>query len=97
VSHWAEKILAHHDDPRIVIDEVAGLWVAAIAVPRTLGPMMAALILFRVFDVFKGPWCRWAARAPGGWGVVADDLLAGLLANLLLHGFLRGSSLSPFP
>ena len=88
VSHWAEKLLGSHDDPRIVIDEVAGVWLAAAFVPRAMGPMLGALLLFRLFDVFKGPWGHWAARAPGGWGVVADDLLAGVLANLVLRLFL---------
>lgn len=85
VSHYAEKLLGSHDDPRIVIDEVAGVWVAAAGLPRAMLPMALALVFFRVFDVLKGPWGRWAARAPGGWGVVADDLLAGLLANVLVR------------
>lgn len=80
-SHLAEKYLGAHDDPRIVIDEVAGVWVAAAFLPREMPAMLGALVFFRVFDVFKGPWGNWAARAPGGWGIVADDLLAGLIAN----------------
>jgi len=84
-SHEAEKILGHHDDPRIVIDEVVGVWIAAAFLPRAWGPMLAALVLFRLFDVFKGPWGNWAARAPGGWGVVADDVLAGVIACGLIH------------
>ncbi len=81
VSHYAEKWLGHHDDPRIIIDEVAGVCLAGAGLPRAFWPMVLALFFFRVLDVWKGPWGRWAARAPGGAGVVADDLLAGLLAN----------------
>lgn len=81
VSHYAERWLGEPDDPRIVIDEVAGVWLAAAGLPRALPEMLAALFLFRLFDVWKGPWGRWTARAPGGLGVVADDLAAGLLAN----------------
>jgi phosphatidylglycerophosphatase A len=87
VSHYAEKLLGSHDDPRIVIDEVLGVWVATLGIPREWVAMVTALFLFRFFDVFKGPWGRWAARAPGGWGIVADDFLAGLIANGLVHLF----------
>jgi phosphatidylglycerophosphatase A len=86
VSHRAEKALTH-DDPRIVIDETAGIWVAVAGLPRQMGPMLGALLLFRFFDVVKGPWGRAAARLPGGWGVVADDILAGLIANVLVRSF----------
>ena len=81
-SDWAERWLTH-DDPRIVIDEVAGVWVAALGIARAPVPMITAFILFRIFDVWKGPWGRAAARWPGGWGIVADDLVAGVIANVL--------------
>jgi phosphatidylglycerophosphatase A len=82
VSDKAERWLTH-DDPRIVIDEVAGIWVAALGLAREPLPLVIAFMAFRVFDVFKGPWGRAAARLPGGWGIVADDLVAGLIANVL--------------
>lgn len=82
VSDKAERWLTH-DDPRIVIDEVAGMWVAALGITREPVPLIVAFIAFRVFDVFKGPWGRAAARLPGGWGIVADDLVAGVIANIL--------------
>jgi phosphatidylglycerophosphatase A len=85
VSGAAEKLLGSHDDPRIVIDEVAGVWIAAWGVPAAAVPLALAFFFFRFFDVLKGPWGRWAARAPGGWGVVADDVLAGVLANLCVR------------
>ncbi len=85
IGHRAEQIYGQHDDPRIVIDEVAGVWVAAMFVPRAFGPMLAALLLFRVFDVWKGPWGNGAAKLPGGWGVVADDIVAGVIANVLVR------------
>jgi phosphatidylglycerophosphatase A len=49
--------------------------------------MLAGLILFRVFDVWKGPWGRAASKLPGGWGVVADDVLAGLIAAFLIQSY----------
>ena len=85
VSHWAELLLGQHDDPRIVIDEVAGVWVACLGIPKQWAPMVLGLILFRVFDVLKGPWGNAAAKAPGGLGVVADDLVAGVIAQALVR------------
>lgn len=89
ISHRAEKIYGQHDDPRIVIDEVAGVWVAALLIPRAFGPMLAALLLFRVFDVWKGPWGNGAAKLPGGRGIVADDIVAGVIANVLVRVGMR--------
>jgi phosphatidylglycerophosphatase A len=85
VCHWAEKFMGRHDDPRIVLDEVAGMFIAGAGWAGSWQTLLAALALFRVFDVLKGPWGRWAARMPGGWGVMADDVLAGLIANGILH------------
>jgi len=93
VSHWAEKYLETHDDPRIIIDEVAGVWIAGWAMPREWEFMLGALFLFRVFDVWKGPWGQRVSRWPGGWGIVADDVLAGILANAILQGIMLKYSL----
>lgn len=86
----AEKALGRHDDPRIVLDEVVGMWAAAAAPPRTAGPMIAAFVLFRFFDAVKLPPYRWLERLPGGLGVVMDDVGAGIVANIgvriLMHG-----------
>jgi len=78
------------DHQAIVIDEVVGLWLAVL-IPLTLIPLpmdlrcwllLGALALFRVFDIAK-PWpVCWLERSlPGGWGVVADDLMAGAMAG----------------
>jgi phosphatidylglycerophosphatase A len=89
VSHRAEQLLGHHDDSRIVIDEWIGAWVACAGLnPASPAQMLSAFALFRVFDVLKGPWGHALQRLPGGWGVVMDDAVAGLIANLLIRGFL---------
>lgn len=88
VSDKAEPLLTH-DDPRIVIDEVAGVWVAALGLARDPIPLVTAFIAFRIFDVWKGPWGRAAARLPGGWGIVADDVAAGIIANVLTRLLLQ--------
>ena len=80
------------DHPAIVIDEVVGLWLAVL-IPLTLVPqafadtwlLLAALLLFRLFDIAK-PWpvSQLERSLPGGWGVVLDDLAAGAMAGLCL-------------
>jgi phosphatidylglycerophosphatase A len=52
--------------------------------------MLAGLVLFRVFDVWKGPWGKNAAKLPGGWGVVMDDVAAGIIAWAIVQTLLHG-------
>ncbi len=72
-------------DPQIVcIDEVAGVLVALAAAPLDWRGVLAAVVLFRIFDQWK-PWpARQAERLPRGWGVVMDDIVAGLWAAAVL-------------
>ena len=79
----AEKSLKSHDDSRIVLDEIVGFWVAAAWLPRTWTAALTAFVLFRFFDSVKLPPYKWLERLPGGWGVVMDDVGAGIVANLL--------------
>ena len=78
---------ALHDDPAIVLDEIAGVWVALLLVPAEPLLLAAAFGLFRLFDIWK-PWpVSWADRElSGGLGVLLDDLLAGALALAVMHG-----------
>jgi phosphatidylglycerophosphatase A len=77
-------------DPQfVVIDEVAGQLVALVAVPLAWKSLLAAFILFRVFDIVKPPPVRQLEALPEGTGIVLDDVAAGLYAlgivHLLLH------------
>ena len=85
ISDHAEALLGQHDDARIVIDEWAGMWFTLALLPLTHGVMVAGFIAFRLFDTLKAPWVRWVAQWPGGWGIVMDDVVAGLMANILLR------------
>lgn len=78
----ADRALGTHDSPRIVLDEAVGFWVAAAGLPHDATSAGAAFVAFRLFDSVKLPPYRWLERLPGGLGVVADDLGAGLAANL---------------
>jgi len=87
---WAagrvEALLGEKDPGRVVVDEIAGQMVTLAFLPMTLGILVAAFVLFRVLDVFK-PWpARRLEDLPGGSGIMADDLMVGLYANLILHG-----------
>jgi len=73
------------DPGLVVVDEVCGQWIAlAGAATLNWASWLAAFALFRVFDIWKPPPVRQLERLPGGWGIVADDLMAGLYAALVL-------------
>ena len=74
-----------HDNQRIVIDEVVGYLICLWAVPRSAPNMIAAFVLFRIFDTWK-PWpIRIVDRkVKGGFGVMADDVCAGAVGALIL-------------
>ena len=88
VGVWAAdrfaKSLGRNDPGCIVIDEVAGQFVALLVVPKTLVGFAAAFLLFRLFDIVK-PWPirEVERRLGGGFGIVADDIVAGAVAALL--------------
>ena len=74
------------EDPQfVVIDEVAGQWIALIACPVDWKHLLLALALFRVFDIFKPPPARQLEDLHGGWGIMVDDVAAGLYALLVLQ------------
>ena len=83
---WAIRRLALTDDPGwVVIDEIAGQWIALFAVARFSPlPLLAGFLLFRLFDILKPGPIRAAERLPGALGVMADDVLAAAAAALVL-------------
>jgi phosphatidylglycerophosphatase A len=74
-----------HDPGIVVVDEVIGMWITLALLPFT--PLTAALgfLLFRLMDIVKPYPARALERLPGGWGIVADDVMAGIYANLALR------------
>ncbi|TFG91879.1 MAG: phosphatidylglycerophosphatase A [Syntrophobacterales bacterium] len=85
VSWEAERIYNEKDPPRIVIDEIAGLLVAMFLVTPTLWHVFWGFILFRAFDIIKPfPIRLCEQKFPGGYGVVGDDIVAGVYANIML-------------
>jgi phosphatidylglycerophosphatase A len=85
VSGEAEKIFNKKDSSYIVIDEIVGQQFALFFVPPTILYIALGFFLFRLFDIVKPPpagFCQ--AHLPGGWGVVMDDVMAGVWTNILL-------------
>ncbi len=82
----AEALLGEKDPGRVVVDEIAGQMVSLLFLPLTAQTLVVAFLVFRVLDVLK-PWpARRLEDLPGGSGIMADDLMVGLYANLILHG-----------
>lgn len=72
------------DSSKVVIDEVAGMMVTLLFIPIQLKFALAGLVLFRFFDIAKPLFIKKMELLPKGWGVMADDLLAGIYAHILL-------------
>jgi phosphatidylglycerophosphatase A len=91
VGVWATDTLispTDHDPRRAVWDEFIGMWTTCLLLPKTLPWLAAAFICFRILDVLK-PWpVRRLERLPGGLGIMADDLLAGIYGAILLNAAL---------
>lgn len=69
------------DPSEVVIDEWVGMWLALAGLPKTFLAASLALAFFRLFDIIKSPPIRHLERLPGGWGIVLDDVAAGLLTR----------------
>jgi len=73
------------DNYRIVIDEVAGMMIALLCIPGKIKYVLAALVLFRLFDILKPLGIQKMESLPAGCGVMADDVLAGIYSLVILH------------
>jgi len=86
IAGAADAALDEHDSGRIVIDEVAGMLVALAGLPRSAWAIAIAFALFRFFDVVKLWPASWIdRRLGGGSGVVLDDVVSGIYANVAAH------------
>ena len=85
-GYLAVRRAAIQGDPGwVVIDEFAGQWITLLALARPTVPgLVAAFVLFRLFDITKLGPVGWADRRHGAFGVMADDVIAGLIAAVLL-------------
>jgi phosphatidylglycerophosphatase A len=86
IGTWAIHETGEQGDPSwIVIDEFAGQWIAMLGLGHaSLYGVIAAFILFRIFDIIKLGPVGWADRKDGAIGVMADDVIAGLIVAAIL-------------
>src|SRR5215470_7559656 len=77
------------DPQSVVIDEIAGQWITLIAVPVAWKSLLVGFILFRGFDILKPPPIRRIETLRGGFGIVLDDVAAGLYALIVIHLFIH--------
>jgi phosphatidylglycerophosphatase A len=86
VCGWAGRIYGEADSSRIVLDEVCGMLVAGALLPPTAWALALAFVAFRFFDIVKPfPASYFDRHLKNGIGVVADDLVAGVYANLVVR------------
>jgi len=95
LGSFAERAFGRKDPPQVTIDEWAGQAVAYLVLPLrggmtgTLAAAVAGFLAFRILDILKPPPARQLERLPHGWGVLADDLAAGVYANIVCQAVLR--------
>ena len=87
-AHQAAKYLREHDPQAVVVDEVSGQMITYLGlltagpIPHSWKYLLLGFILFRVFDIWKPFPARQAESLPGGWGIMADDWIAGIYAAI---------------
>ncbi|MCF6171112.1 MAG: phosphatidylglycerophosphatase A [Bacteroidales bacterium] len=74
-----------HDAPQIVIDEIAGVWIAVVAMPFKWQYYLYALLLFRFFDIMKPLFIKRFDRMKNDWSVMLDDVLAGIYSLIVIQ------------
>jgi phosphatidylglycerophosphatase A len=84
-SNVAEKHFAKKDPSHVVVDEIAGMLLTLFLIPVSWIGLLVGFLLFRLFDIIKPFPCRRAESLEGGMGIMADDLIAGVYANLVLR------------
>ncbi|MDV6327466.1 phosphatidylglycerophosphatase A [Idiomarina sp. Sol25] len=86
ICQYTAKAMGEHDHPSIVWDEIVGYAIAMFALPVEPLWLLAAFVLFRIFDILKPGPIGWAdKKLSGGNGIMMDDVLAGIFSAVILH------------
>ena len=80
-----EKMFGEKDPGEIVIDELAGMLIALYRIPPTMGYVVTGFLLFRFFDIVKPKPIKDLEKLKGSLGIMSDDIVAGIYANVLLQ------------
>ncbi|MBU7005263.1 phosphatidylglycerophosphatase A family protein [Phosphitispora fastidiosa] len=83
ISQEAEMALQEHDSPKIIVDEIAGYLIAVYTWNGIY--LIIGFLLFRALDILKPAPINRLQKLPGGFGVMADDLAAGLITNIIMQ------------
>ena len=88
IGVYTSKIVAEelkdHDPSEIVIDEVSGMWISLFKLPQNFILFLIGFILFRIFDIIKPFVIDKVQYYPGGIGIMADDILAGIFSRIII-------------
>jgi len=74
-----------HDPAEVTIDEVVGMWITLFLLPKTLLVALAAFFIFRFFDIIKPFPAHTFDIMPGGFGIMMDDVISGIYANITIQ------------
>ena len=85
-SNKMAKYMEDNDPSEVVIDEVVGMGISLFMLPHSLGLYLLAFIFFRIFDIFKPLFIYRIQNLPGGWGIMLDDVLAGIFTFAIVNG-----------
>lgn len=83
-SHELSRQESDKDPSKVVIDEVAGMWIALAGLPHTFAAAIAAFLIFRALDITKIPPMKQLEHLPGGLGIMADDVAAGVITRVIV-------------
>jgi phosphatidylglycerophosphatase A len=93
IAVWASYVtsneLGDKDPSAVIVDEVCGIMVSFLFVPLTWFHLLIGFLAFRFFDIVKPEPVRFLERVPNGFGIVLDDVMAGIYANLTLQLLIR--------
>lgn len=87
-AHQYQSQSSSKDPREVVVDETVGMLMTYLWLPANLFTVLTGFALFRFFDIVKPLFIRKIEKLPGGWGIVLDDILAGVYANVLLRAVL---------
>ena len=73
------------DPAECTVDEVVGTWISLIALPKTIGIIITAFLLWRILDVIKPPPARNLEKLKGGLGIMIDDVISGIYTLIIMH------------
>ena len=85
ILHAVLPSFAYHDPSEVVIDEFLGCLITFYALPCSWAVCIVGFLLFRFFDISKIGLVGWAERLPGAYGIILDDVMAGLLSNICIR------------